>query len=188
MRSLSLLLFCLLIIARTASAEVSENLDYIYYTANADADRSLLKILNSASPIRKDNHTFHGYTKWHVKWNYRWFEKPDGRCKITRVTTNVSGKITLPNLVGGTSEQTELFDKYLSALKLHELGHFDIGKAAANTIDSGIRSLPEMSSCKELESTANDLGYRTLDEYKAIEKQYDTSTGHGKSQGAWLSR
>ena len=66
----SLLLFCLLIIARTASAEVSENLDYIYYTANADADRSLLKILSGASPIQVNKRKFHGYTKWHVKWNY----------------------------------------------------------------------------------------------------------------------
>jgi hypothetical protein len=49
-----------------------------------------------------------------------------------------------------------------------ELGHYEIGK--------------------ELESTANALGYQTLDEYRAKEKQYDTSTAHGKSQGAWLEK
>jgi hypothetical protein len=43
-----------------------------------------------------------------------------------------------------------------------------------------------MSSRKVLESTANGIGYQTLDEYKAIERQYDVSTNHGETQGAWL--
>lgn len=180
------LLLCLLIIMQTASAEVSENLEYIYYTANADSNRSLLGILNKASPIRVDNHIFHGYTDWYVKWNYRWFEQPDGRCKITRVTTKFTSSIKLPELVGARSPQADLFAEYLSALRVHELGHYNIGKEAANTIDRGIASLPEMSSCKELEATANDFGYRTLDKYREKEKQYDASTAHGKSQGAWL--
>lgn len=183
-----LLLLCFLIIARTSSAEVSETLADSYYTANADSNRSLLSILNSSSPIRTDNHTFHGRTEWNVKWNYRWFEKPDGRCKITKVTIALTGSINLPRLVGATAAQQELFDTYLSALRVHELGHYNFGKEAADTIDRGILSLPEMSSCTVLESAANDFGYRTLDEYKEKEKQYDVSTTHGKLQGAWLDR
>lgn len=183
-----LLLLCFLIIAKTASAEVSEHLDYLYYTANADPDHSLLSILDKASSIRVDNRIYHGLTKWHVKWNYRWFEKPDGGCKITRVTTKYTSTITLPELTGGDARQQELFNHYVSALRTHELGHYDIGKQAADMIDNGIASLPEMSSCKELEATANGLGYQTLDEYRDKEKQYDADTGHGKSQGAWLDR
>lgn len=182
-----LLLLCLLILAKTADAQVSENLVYTYYTAKSDSD-SLLETLNKASPIRVDNRSFHGYTKWNVHWNYRWFEQADGRCKITKVTTDLTANITLPELVGANAEQTEAFDKYLSALRVHELGHYDIGKQTATTIDNGILALPEMSSCKELESTANDFGYRTLEEYKAQEKQYDVATAHGKTQGAWLER
>jgi predicted secreted Zn-dependent protease len=181
-----LLLLCLLLIVKTSSAEVSAGFDYIYYPANANSSSSLLSTLNSASPIRVNNHTFHGYTKWYVKWNYRWLEQADGRCKITKVTTNLTATITLPELIGASSAQTEIFDKYLSALRVHELGHYSIGKEAADTIDSGILALPEMSSCKNLESSANNLGYQILDEYREKEKQYDVSTAHGKSQGAWL--
>ena len=183
----TLIFLCGLAIAQIASADVSENLDYIYYTANADTRRSLLSILNQASPIHFNNHTYHGLTKWYVKWNYRWFEQPDGRCKITTVTTKFTSSIKLPELVGADANQEEVFNNYVSALHTHELGHYDIGKEAAYVIDRGIYALPEMSSCQELETTANNLGYRTLDEYRIKEKQYDADTGHGKSQGAWLS-
>jgi predicted secreted Zn-dependent protease len=181
-----LLLLYLLISTQTASAEVSESLDYIYYTANADASHSLLSVLNTASPIKINNRIFHGLTKWYVKWNYRWFEQPDGRCKITKVTIKYTSSIQLPELTGANSTQQQAFNNYLTALRTHELGHYDIGKQAADVIDSGIASLPEMSSCTELETAANGLGYQTLDEYRAKEKQYDANTGHGKTQGAWL--
>ncbi|MDP3331470.1 MAG: DUF922 domain-containing protein, partial [Methylococcaceae bacterium] len=100
----------------------------------------------------------------------------------------VTGNITLPELVGATAEQTAAFDNYVSALRVHELGHYDIGRETATVIDSGILALPQMSSCKKLEATANALGYQTLDDYKAREKQYDASTNHGETQGASLDR
>jgi predicted secreted Zn-dependent protease len=183
-----LLLLCFLIITQTSYATVSESVSYTYYTANGEPSHSLLKILDAATPIRQNGHVFHAYTKWYIKWNFRWFEKPDGSCKITSVTTQLTASINLPQLVGDTSTQQNQFDNYLSALRTHELGHYGIGKQAADTIDSKIFALPEMSNCKTLESAANDIGYQTLDEYKAIESQYDTSTGHGKTQGAWLER
>jgi predicted secreted Zn-dependent protease len=181
-------LFCLLIFAHTSNAALNDTLAYSYYSVNADSAVSLLKLLNTATPIREKGKSFHGYTKWYIKWNFWWFEKPDGQCKLTKVATKLTATITLPELVGADSTQKIQFDNYLSALSVHELGHYDIGKQAAVIIDEKISALPEMSSCKVLESTANDIGYQTLDEYKAIERQYDVSTNHGKTQGAWLER
>lgn len=183
-----LLLLCFLLITQTSGAEVSDSLEYAYYTANADPASSLRSVLNSASPIRQNGQIFHGYTRWYVKWNFRWQEKPSGHCRITRVATQVTGNITLPRLSGATALQERQFGKYLSALHAHELGHYDIGKEAAATIDMKILNLPEMPSCKALESAANDLGHQVLGEYKERELHYDDSTGHGKSQGAWLER
>lgn len=183
-----LFLLCFLLVPQTSSAEVSENLDYTYYTANADPARSLLSILNTSSPIRQNGQVFHGYTNWYVRWDFRWHEKPDGKCRITSASTKLTGSINLPRLNAATPVQEVQFGKYVTALRVHELGHYDVGKAAAITIDRKIRSLPEMSSCRALESAANDLGMRTLDEYKERELRYDDSTYHGKSQGAWLDR
>lgn len=185
MRNLPMLL--LLVIAPPLKADVNENIAYTYYVAISDPSRSLLAILNSSSPIRYDGKIYHAYTTWNVKWNFRWFENPNGKCKITKVTTEFSGSIKLPRLVGETMQRDQ-FDKYLSALRIHELGHYNIGKNAATAIDSKILSLPEMPSCKELEASANELGYRTLSEYKEKQIRYDTLTAYGRSQGAWLDK
>ena len=169
-------------------ADVYESIEYTYYNANADSSRSLLSILNSSTPIRIDGKFFHGYTYWHVKWYFRWSEKPDGSCKISSVTAELTCNIQLPNLLGATSKQGDQFDRYLSALRIHELGHCQIGKKAAATIDQKILSLPEMSNCNDLRVAGNDIGNQTLREYKEKVKQYDAKTEYGRSQGAWLDR
>ena len=167
-------------------AEVTENLDYTYYTVDADSTRSLLSILNASSPIRQNGRIFHGYYDSHVTWTLQWLENPGRRCKITKVTIVLTGNITLPRLEGGTYAQRAQFDIFLSALRVHELGHHDINKDAAASISRLILSLPEMTSCKALVSAANDLGQQTLKECKERTEQYDAETNHGKSQGALL--
>jgi predicted secreted Zn-dependent protease len=184
----NLLIFLLLIIAPPLKAEVNDNIAYTYYIANSDPSHSLLNILNSSSPIRHEGKIYHAYTTWNVKWSFRWFENPNGSCKITTVTTELSGSIKLQKLIGETASQREQFDEYLSALRIHELGHYNIGKDAATAIDSKILALPELPDCKDLEAAANDIGYRTLNEYKEKEIQYDTTTVYGRSQGAWLDK
>lgn len=102
------------------------------------------------------------------------------------VATALTGRITLPRLVGASSTQRGQFDRHLSALRVHELGHYGFGEEAAAEIDRKIRYLPEMSSCKTLESAVCDLRDRVLNEYKEREVRYDAATAYGKSQGAWL--
>ena len=184
----TLLMTICVAMALPLKADVNESLEYTYYIANADPSRSLLSILDSSTPIREDGKSFHGYTYWHVKWHFRWFEKPDGRCKITSVTTELSCDIQLPKLLGATSKQKDQFDVYLSALRIHELGHCQIGKKAAATIDRKIHSLPEMSNCDDLGVTGNGIGNQTLRKSKDKVKQYDAKTEYGKSQGASLDR
>jgi predicted secreted Zn-dependent protease len=94
--------------------------------------------------------------------------------------------VTLPTLAGGTAKQQSTFLRYYNALKEHELGHYYYGKTAATEIDQKILQLPKMENCKALESTANKLGDDIIEFYKRKDSQYDVTTQHGKSQGAWL--
>jgi len=180
--------FILATLAGSVNAEVTESLNYTYYRANADSSHSLLSILDASSPIQEDGKIFHGHTRWDVKWYFQWFEKPNGRCRIVSVSTELRGNIQLPELYGGVSEQRQRFKSYVSALRVHELGHYKHGQQAAESIDRNILSLAEMSSCKELESAGNDIGYKTIKKYQDKRKKYDEITGYGKSQGAWLDR
>jgi predicted secreted Zn-dependent protease len=183
-----LFIFIWVAIVLPLKADVNESIEYTYYIANADPSQSLLSILNSSTPIRIDGKLFHGYTYWHLKWYFRWSEKPDGSCKVSSVMTELTCNIQLPKLLGATSKQRDQFDKYLSALRAHELGHCQIGNRAAATIDRKILSLPEMSNCNDLGVAGNNIGNQTLREYKEKAKQYDEKTEYGRSQGAWLDR
>ncbi|MET1078656.1 MAG: DUF922 domain-containing protein [Pseudomonas sp.] len=166
-----------------AVAQVDEQLDYQYYSADADAHTSLGEAISAASSIRQDGKVFHGYTKWFVKWRYRWQQR-SGRCQLTEVTTTLSGNITLPRLQGGTPRQRREFERYFEALRGHELGHYGYGQTAARQIDDELSALQPTSNCKILESTANALAQELLDQQVALEKRYDIDTRHGATQGA----
>ncbi|MCU6433012.1 DUF922 domain-containing Zn-dependent protease [Undibacterium sp. Jales W-56] len=187
MKTIALCFFCLCLWI-DAHAEVTEHLDYINYPANADPQLSLKAILNSASPIRENGRVFHGFTKWWVKWHFWWQQAPDGRCKMRKVKVDLSGTITLPRLVGNISDAQKMqFEQFAAALKTHELGHYNNGKQAAYAVEQAILSLPGMDDCQKLESQANNLGMQILKDYNLKDAQYDTTTHHGKTQGAWLN-
>jgi predicted secreted Zn-dependent protease len=182
-----LTLLCLLLISQAASATVTEQLDYAYYTVSADPNRSLLSVVNEASPIHEYGKTFHGQTHWNVSWHFWWHERRDGRCQINKVNTEVTATIQLPHLVNPTAQQEEQFNRYLAALRVHELGHVDNGRQAGMEIDRGITALPEMENCGILDTTANALAHAILKQYHDKDIQYDAATSHGKTQGAVLS-
>jgi len=160
--------------------------DYSYYIVTAVPGESLQSIMNAASPIHRNGRVFYAQTDWHVQWNISWSKAPDGPCKITTVITKVSARIILPELVNATPTQQDRFNALLSALRVHELGHYDFAKKAATDIEAEVLSMPETDTCAALEAAANDLGNWTMSEYKMRESKYDLETDYGRSQGAWL--
>jgi predicted secreted Zn-dependent protease len=170
------------------AAEVREQLVTTEYAVRGDPSVPLLQLLNRASPVREGGKTFHGYTKWTVNWRFRWRDDAAAGCRISGIVTQIDGRMTLPRLVGGSADQRQRFETYLQALRQHEMGHFSIARQAGREIDAGILALPPMRDCASLDAAANALGYRVLDQHLAREKQYDASTGHGRTQGAWLDR
>lgn len=159
---------------------------YSYYVATAVPDRSLQSILNAASPIHKDGKVYFGNTDWHVQWNMWWSEGAGGSCRITRAKARISATIVLPKLVNATVVQQNRFDTLAAALRVHELGHYAIGKKAAADIERGILAMAPMDTCAALKAAADELAVETLDQYRAVERQYDADTDHGRTQGAWL--
>jgi len=95
--------------------------------------------------------------------------------------------MTLPRLVGGSSEQKQRFETYLSRLREHELGHYEIGREAALELEQQFYALHPAASCGELQSAAREAGARLLPRYEAMGDTYDVQTEHGRTQGAWLT-
>ena len=94
--------------------------------------------------------------------------------------------IELPRLEGGSPSLRERFERYLSALHAHELGHHQIGHKAALEVDRQLQSMPPMADCQRLSTAANKLAQRTVNQFKDEERTYDEITVHGRLQGARL--
>ena len=156
------------------------------YTIAIAPGQSLREALNAATPVRHDGKRFHAFTAWNVTWNFWWRSNADGTCRITRVQTRLVSTMQLPRLEGGSPSQRAAFDRYEQALRQHEQGHVQQGRAAARAIDQAIADLPAASNCPSLEREANALGLRLLAVQVDSEKEYDRSTGYGATQGAKL--
>ncbi len=176
-----------LILTAPAQAVVIEHDSVVRYTVNVVPPQTLKQALNAATPIRENGQVFHGHTQWRVKWSFRWHRQASGRCAITSVTTELTTTMQLPELRQASAVDRERFDRFLPRLKLHEDGHRDHGRAAAAEIDQRIAQLPEMQSCELLDAAANETGRRVVSDYNARDRQFDQSTEHGKTQGAWLA-
>jgi predicted secreted Zn-dependent protease len=183
-----LLSLFLLLLPALSSAEVVQALEIKTYPVTYQADTSLRQAINSASPIRHNGKVFHGFTRWHVNWQFWWTVSPNGQCAIHHARTRVNGTITLPVLHGAPAAASQAFEAYVTALRQHEMGHYRFGLDAAHHIDHAIGSLPPQASCALLEVTANRVGRRILDEAIQAEAEYDRDTQHGRTQGAVLDR
>ncbi|MFT3736333.1 MAG: DUF922 domain-containing protein [Rhodocyclaceae bacterium] len=179
----------LISLASTAArAEVLEELAYNYYTAVATAGQPLYAAVDSASPIRENGKVFHGHTRWNVSWHFQWWAEADGRCRVTSATVVLKSVIRLPLLRADTPLRQQLFDRYLEALRKHELGHHQIGLDAARAIEQDILAQPEMRTCKLLEQTIDQHATDLLVRFSSRNLTYDQQTEHGKTQGAWLNQ
>lgn len=181
-----MLVFMLLV--TNVFANVKENTSYQKYPVQQQGDMTLLQALNNSSPVREAGNIYHAYTKWNIRWQFMWNQLPSGMCDISSVTTSLEVKMTLPEFAGGNRAFNTQFNQYLSALVLHENGHKKIGRETANTIDRLILNMPRSTSCKKLESDANQLAMNEIERAKKLEIEYDQSTEHGCTQGACLIR
>lgn len=181
-----LLLMFLLSVVSQSHAHVQDTLNYQYYEVVAKQNQSLAPLLINASPIRQGGQKFYGYTKWDIHWNIRLDKNNRGNCRPRAVKTTLITTITLPKLMSDDPDQQLKFEGFISALKQHELGHYQFGKAAATAIDRELYYLPAMRHCSSLKKRVNDTANRTLELYQEKDRSYDAATEHGKSQGAWL--
>lgn len=166
--------------------EVSHNLTYAYYPVDVKSDQLLLPQLLAASPVREDGRTFVANTTWDVQWTFEWKTDANGVCRITDSSTRLEVVIVLPSLSNASEQQMAVFDRYIAALRQHELNHYKLAATAARKIDGGLKDLPAISSCKALEEYANSMSRRIVEVFNEKSRQYDVDTNHGQTEGAWI--
>lgn len=178
------LIAALVLSTTIAHAEVTDTLNYEYYDVAANPKQRLAALLNNASPIKEGGKTFHGHTKWNIRWSFSFKKNASGECRLGATNVTLDAKITLPRLVGDSPAQQQQLERYLIPLKRHELGHYQIAQEAAHAVEQRLASLPGETSCSDMRNAANEAGKQTVNAYNEKNRAYDIETDHGKSQGA----
>lgn len=157
-----------------------------YYEISGNSEQQIRHNLNAKTPVLFKGKKYDAYTKWNVRWNFWWSESQNS-CAISKVTVKLDVDQTLPKLIQSDSLTQSLshqWETYYQALLEHEEGHKSLGLDAANEIEHAIKNLSAQSSCKTLESKANQLGHTIIKKYIKLEKDYDKRTNYGMNEGA----
>ncbi len=169
-------------------ADPKVNEEFSYFLIYPDNPSEIASELSKHSPIKENGKTYKGHTEWNVDWNY-WWQTENGECKLNKVKTKVTVIYTMPKLAAShnTNNIKERFDKYYSALLLHEKGHKESGVLAATEIEKILLNLPSKLDCKQLESTVDIKAKNIIRKYNKRDIVYDYKTNHGRTQGAEIN-
>lgn len=178
---------CLLVLLASPGAAASEP-EVTWYDVHGDTLREVGEWMDRHGPAGADGRRFHGYTEWAVSWRYRYRPGRTG-CAVSALETDLTVTIRLPRWHPGEDASPAAireWERYSAALRAHEAGHADIGVSAAEAIRQALSTLSSASGCEALAKELDDRGMAIIEEHQAREREYDTSTRHGATQGARL--
>jgi predicted secreted Zn-dependent protease len=169
---------------------VTVNINTVEYTISGDTALELLRSMDRAAPLNERSEHHAGHTEWHVSYHYG-CERSNQGCRTRPVSAEVNVTFDMPHWANApgavVSLQTE-WDRFISALWVHERGHAEHGIQAANDIKTELEGLPPAADCEAAGTHAKAVAQEILRRYVDTDVNYDRETEGGKTQGAWLER
>lgn len=156
------------------------------YEVTGSSPREMRHSMERNRPTDGSGRRFDAYTKWDLKWTYRWKNVPGG-VQIEKVQVKAFITYIMPLWQPPKDAAKELvarWQTFLRALSLHEKGHANLSLLAAKEVEKELNALPVQTSGDILNELANSTGKQILDKYREQEVKYDEDTNHGKKQGA----
>ncbi|MCV2885221.1 DUF922 domain-containing Zn-dependent protease [Aestuariibacter sp. AA17] len=144
--------------------------------------------LRSQSPIKKGKAQFHGQTQWHLQPYYN-LSKHHGLCRVNAIHIEINGVYTLPKLANAEhvdNKITSFFAAYYENLLTHEKGHETLWYEAGLKIEEALERFPPHYDCQMLNEQIASKVTEIIERYKHKNSEYDHSTEHGKTQGAFV--
>ena len=124
----------------------------------------------------------HSSLRW--QWNAR--ASVGLGCELHDVRITVTSSITVPAWVADSAAEPGMAERWAAfdaALRRHERGHEAIAYATAGTLAQSLRHV-RSARCADAGIAGNQLGAQAIDALQRAQRQYDDSTGHGRTQGA----
>jgi predicted secreted Zn-dependent protease len=162
------------------------NVKYEYYEIKGNSEKELRSQMCRNGCRVNDGTTYDSVTAWHWKMDYG-YDRAPGACSVDSFKVALEIDYRYPQWVHAGDAPQPLMDKwndYMKHLVTHENGHRDIAVEAAARLSRAVAALPPAQSCAELDREVRALGHKHMEELNADQKDYDETTGHGRTQRA----
>jgi predicted secreted Zn-dependent protease len=128
-----------LLLAATPALADRNDFDLDYFTITGTTVQALRADLDAKGTMGEDGLRSDGYTHWDIAWNFD-TESASGGCTTSRVVVDLVIHMTLPRWyppAGTDADLVAQWNRYASALRLHEDGHRYRAEAAASDTRRG---------------------------------------------------
>ena len=159
---------------------------YDYYEITGNDEKELRRQMGQNGTRWNDGKTYDSVTSWDINWDYGYDSAPQG-CKVDSFRIILKITFRYPKWVRTDNAPQPLvakWDDYMNKLVMHENGHRDMAVEAAAKISRDVAELPTARSCADLDREVRALGLEIAAKLNSDEKEYDTTTKHGSTQGA----
>ena len=156
---------------------------YSTYAVHGSSLAEIRASMKQHGPVDELGVRRHAITKWKVTW--KWDRDLDGNVRADSVSIQCSASIVLPQLENEGSlspEEQQAWSSYSARLKAHELNHVKHIDSLAPEILDRIRVRAHRSG-KIKAPVAQRIASGVLQEARELDRSYDHSTKHGKTEG-----
>ncbi len=184
----SLIACCAVLATLPATAADRNDFEVRYYTVTGSSVQELRNELNTKGPIGESGEVSEGNTRSRIEWRFD-FDKTGGTCTVKEAFVDMTTVMILPRWQRPPGVDPELvshWNRYITALRLHEDGHRYLAEAAVREIRRVLAKKSNGPDCTTLRKQMNSKAHALIEEVERKQVEYDRETGKGRKQGVWL--
>jgi len=159
-----------------------------YYDVEGSTTAEIRNSIFRNTPIRINGSPYGAITENRFTTGYSSVGTSSGGCEVKNARVFLDSKITLPRLVpsGQSPAVMAEWERYIGALRAHEMMHATNGRYTAQTVASRLYNFKSQMPCVQMRSKLDTAVNQLIQNMGVWDQQLDAQTEHGKSQGAFL--
>lgn len=160
-----------------------------HYPVHGQTVAALKQSMFQNTPVRSEQGTYGGVTENSIETTYDLISTADGGCTVRNPMVRLLSVVTLPKLAEpiASGAVAAEWDRFLGALRAHELIHAQNGRSMANTVLKRLNGVRTQSSCDQVSPRLKHAISKLIDNMGEYDRQIDETTNHGETQGAVLN-
>lgn len=171
-----------------AAPQPSINFAIRYYDVTGTTTDEIRSAVFRNTPIRIKGVPYGAVTENRFSTGYSAVGTSSGGCEIKNVRIVLDSSITLPRLVpsGQSSAVLAEWDRYIGALRAHEMMHATNGRYTAETVAGRLYDFKAQMPCSQMRDKLDQAVNQLIHNMGVWDQRLDAQTEHGRSQGAFL--